>query len=103
MSMSLPFYHSFLIHLFISKDCVTFTAVKQNVLTYRQKQKEQKGANFSASFNADCLVGSEKMTTLHTFPSLILAFSYAREIWHNYSLQRDFHRFSLQIFCVLLQ
>ena len=31
MSKSLPFYHSFLIHLFISKDCVTFAAVKQNV------------------------------------------------------------------------
>ena len=66
MSKSLPFYHSFLIHLFISKDCVTFAAVKQNVLTYRQKQKEQKGANFSASFNADYLVVYQKMTTLNT-------------------------------------
>ena len=69
MSMSLPFYHSFLIHLFISKDYVTFAAVKQNVLTYRQSGW-LKRANFSASFNADCLVGSEKMTTLHTFAKL---------------------------------
>ena len=37
-----------------------------NVCIYYKGVTGQKGENFSASFNAECLVVSEKMTTLHT-------------------------------------
>ena len=37
-----------------------------NVCIYYKGVTGQKGENFSASFNAHCLVVSEKMTTLHT-------------------------------------
>ena len=49
----------------VSNKTLTFAAVKQNVLTYRQNE-EQKRANFSASFNACCLVVSQEFATLHT-------------------------------------
>jgi len=51
--------------LLVSNKIPTFAPVKQNVLTYQQNG-EQKSRGFSASFNAHCLVVSEKMTTLHT-------------------------------------
>ena len=37
-----------------------------NVCIYYKGVTGQKGENFSASFNAECLVVSKKMTTLHT-------------------------------------
>ena len=37
-----------------------------NVCIYYKGVTGQKGENFSASFNAECLAVSEKMTTLHT-------------------------------------
>ena len=51
--------------LFIPLKTLTFAPVKQNVLTYRQNGG-QKRANFSASFNACCLVVSDIFATLHT-------------------------------------
>ena len=67
----------------------------------------QKRANFSVSFNAYCLVVSQKFATLHTHTHNVRTYCSirlfhfllrAREAWCTHSLQRDSQRISLQAF-----
>ena len=64
-------------HLVISEECATFAAVFEvisqriyyimcSVHLYTGITAGQKRANFSASFNADCLVVSQEFATLYT-------------------------------------
>ena len=71
-------------YLHISKDCATFAAVFEaisqriyiiimcSVHLHTGITAGQKRANFSASFNADCLVVSQEFATLHTQCSHLL-------------------------------
>ena len=72
-------------HLVISEECATFAAVFEvisqriyiiimcSVHLHTGITAGQKRANFSASFNAHCLVVSQELATLHTHTHTMFA------------------------------
>ena len=61
-----------------------------NVRINNKGVTEQKSKNFSASFNADCLVVSEKMTTLYTHTHSMRTY-YSATLFHFFLRARKEH------------